>query len=547
VDTKGEICCPAKLSYDSRSSTTITFNRPKSERHTFHATAKIRVGNTGCEQMRLSSPRVTSPSGSVSLSVKNYPSYVSGYGSGYIEIDISAPYDASERTYTGSVSIDADNAGSGSAEVHVTVKHGMKLGVTPTGIDFGDVEILKDASRTVTLKEELGYKSVRNIVISKKSGPEWISVQPSNIYGIPAGDSDSVIFILKFRGDAILGKKYDWVYETTSDTDKVTISLSSRAMHINNSKVLSELNGMRNTKLYRKYPQKTENLVSNCEKMKSTAKGETLTSEDWGHVELVLVQSLTLLKSLDTATEHLDKNDHDTAFQKIVVASTSSKSIESNSRLISHSAVKSYANKVSTSADGLVSNLLNSEVSYYTDSAQAMKASSYLEAVKAYRNVATAYGLMRNPSKEREFNLQADALLEKHDELVEKANENRVEAEKITLSMKENELTRLGGGYALLNPFNYDTVSKNYNLAIDKHAASVSSYNQAGEMRMSEDAARGLKELKGGWRVILIGFYAFMVVMIAVFAFVLVRSVKGMTAYMRDSNEERLGDVVIGG
>jgi len=64
---------------------------------------------------------------------------------------------------------------------------------------------------------------------------------------------------------------------------------------------------------------------------------------------------------------------------------------------------------------------------------------------------------------------------------------------------------------------------------------------------MSEDAGKHLKELKGEWRFILIGFYAFMVVMIAVFAFVLFRSVKGMTAYMRDSNEERLGDVVIWG
>jgi hypothetical protein len=155
---------------------------------------------------------------------------------------------------------------------------------------------------------------------------------------------------------------------------------------------------------------------------------------------------------------------------------------------------------------------------------------------------------MQNPSKEREFNQQADALLEVHDELVETASENRVEAEKITLSMKENELNRLGGSYALLNPFNYDTVSKSYNLAIDKHADSIASYNQAGEMRMSEDAARGLRELKGEWRVILIGFYAFMVIVIAVFVFCFFfRSVKGIAAYMRDQNEERLGDVVIGG
>lgn len=547
INLNGEICCPAKLSYDYRSSTTISFNRPKTEQYTYHATAKIKVSNEGCEQMHLNSPRLTSPSGGVSLSIKNYPSYLNGFSTGYIEIDISAPYDTPEGSYTVSVSIDASAAGSGSAEVWVSIKHEAKLTVTPTVVNFWDVEILKEESRTVTLKEELGYKSARNIVITKRSGPEWISVQPASIYGIPAGESDNVIFTLKFRGDAIPGKEYDWIYEVTSDSGEKTISLSGRAMPIDNSKVLSELAGMRNTKLYRKYPQKTEAIISNCEKMKATAKGTTLTSEDWGHVELVLIQSLTFLKSLNAATEHLDNNDHDNAFQKIVIASTSAKSIEGNSKGIPNPTVKSYAWEASTAAGGLASNLLNGEVSYYTERAQTMSSSNFLEAVKACRNVATAYGLMQDSSNEREFARQAELLLKKHDELVEKANENRVETEKIIQEMKENELTRIGGDFALFNPFNYDTVSKGYLLAINRYTASVTTYDQAGEIRMSGDANKHLEELKGEWRFILTGFYAFMVIIVAVFAFVMFRSVKGMIAFIQDSNEEKLGDVVMGG
>jgi hypothetical protein len=544
INLNGEICCPAKLSYDYRSSTTISFNRPKTEQYTYHATAKIKVSNEGCEQMYLNYPRLTSPSGGVSLSIKNYPSYLNGYSSGYIEIDISTPYDTPEGSYTGSVSIDAGAAGSGSAEVQVFIKHEAKLTVTPTVVDFQDVEILKEESRIITLKEELGYKSVRNILINKRSGPEWISAQPTSIYGIPAGGLDNVIFTLKFRGDAIPGKEYDWIYEVTSDAGDTTISLSGRAMPIDNSRVLNDLAGMRNTNLYKKYPQKTEAILSNCEKMKATAKGTTLTSEDWGHVELVLIQSLTFLKSLDVATEYLDNNDHDNAFQKIVIASTSSKSIESNSKGIPDLTVKSYAWEASTASGWLASNFLNGEVSYYTERAQAMSSSNFLEAVKACRNVATAYGLMQDSSNEREFAQQAELLLKKHDELVENANENRVEAEKMIQEMRENELTRIGGDVALFNPFNYDTVSKGYFMAIDRYTASVTMYNQAGEIRMSGDANKHLEELNGEWRFILIGFYAFMVIMVAVFAFILFRSVKGMIAYMQDSNEERLGDVV---
>lgn len=547
INLKGEICCPAKLSYDHRTHTTLRFNEPKSEHHTFHTMARIKVSNTGCERMQLKSPRVSSPSGGVSISLKNYPSYVDGYSSDYIDLDVSAPYDTPERTYTGSVSIDAGSAGSGTAEVQVSIQYGVDLEVTPRIIAFGDVEILKEASRTVTLKEKFGYKSAKNIKISKKSGPNWISVQPSSMYGIPASGSDSVKFVLTFEGDAILGMKYDWVYEVSSDADRDTISLSARAMHVNNEELLNELEGMRNTGLYSKYQSKTENIISSGVDMKSAAKSDkTLTTEDWGHLELVLMQSLSLLKSLNDVTEHLDKNDHDTAFEKIIVALRSSKSIGGHSKMIAGSTVSTYAKKVSTAADGLVSNMLADETSYYKDRAEEMNETNYLEAFKACRNVATVYGLTQESSKEDDFNSKADVLLELHDDEVENANKDRVEAEKIALDMKENELTRIGGGYALFNPFNYDVVAKGYGQAIETYEGTIASYNKAGEIRMSEDAAKYLAELKGEWTFMRIGFYVFMLILIAILVFVLFRSVKGMLAYITDSNEERLGNVVIG-
>jgi hypothetical protein len=497
--------------------------------------------------MQLKSPRVSSPSGGVSISLKNYPSYVDGYSSDYIDLDVSAPYDTPERTYTGSVSIDAGSAGSGTAEVQVSIQYGVDLEVTPRIIAFGDVEIRKEASRTVTLKEKFGYKSAKNIKISKKSGPNWISVQPSSMYGIPASGSDSVKFVLTFEGDAILGMKYDWVYEVSSDADRDTISLSARAMHVNNEELLNELEGMRNTGLYSKYQSKTENIISSGVDMKSAAKSDkTLTTEDWGHLELVLMQSLSLLKSLNDVTEHLDKNDHDTAFEKIIVALRSSKSIGGHSKMIAGSTVSTYAKKVSTAADGLVSNMLADETSYYKDRAEEMNETNYLEAFKACRNVATVYGLTQESSKEDDFNSKADVLLELHDDEVENANKDRVEAEKIALDMKENELTRIGGGYALFNPFNYDVVAKGYGQAIETYEGTIASYNKAGEIRMSEDAAKYLAELKGEWTFMRIGFYVFMLILIAILVFVLFRSVKGMLAYITDSNEERLGNVVIG-
>jgi hypothetical protein len=135
---------------------------------------------------------------------------------------------------------------------------------------------------------------------------------------------------------------------------------------------------------------------------------------------------------------------------------------------------------------------------------------------------------------------------ELHDDEVENANKDRVEAEKIALDMKENELTRIGGGYALFNPFNYDVVAKGYGQAIETYEGTIASYNKAGEIRMSEDAAKYLAELKGEWTFMRIGFYVFMLILIAILVFVLFRSVKGMLAYITDSNEERLGNVVIG-
>jgi hypothetical protein len=542
----GDICCPALLSSESYKYEKITFNTPKSEYPTFERTIKIRVSNTACEQMSLSKPTVESPSGGVTFSVTNYPTYLNGGGQDYVDVNIAAPYSTAEGSYSGFVNMDAGSAGSSTASISVDIAHGVEFAVSPTTITFGKVEIMSQASKSVKLQEKLGYKSVKNVAISKSSGPEWMTLQPASIYGIPAGESDTIAFNLYFRGEAELGTQYDWSYNISSDAGGATVSLSATAIPINVSKTSSEIDGMTSSGLYKNYAI-TEQIISNSKNMLSAALSgsDSLTAEGWGYVALVASQSLTLLKSLDNATSYIQKNDYDNASSKIVVAAASSKSIYANSKKIGGSTTKSYANKVSSAADSLSNEMLTKEIAYYEDRARTMKETNYLEAIKAYQNAATAYGLMLNPTKEAEYNTEASSLLLKHDKLIEKANGDRVDAEKVIISVENSKLSKVGGGYALFNPFNFDTVSKSYKQTIDKYNGSIASYVQAGELRMSELASTRLDEIKGEWRAISEGFYIYMEILATIFIVILFRSVKGMAAYMRDSAEERLGDVVI--
>lgn len=573
INLKGEICCPAKLSHDHRSSTTIKFNRPKSERHTYHATAKIRVSNTGCERMHLNPPRVTSPSGGVSLSVKNYPTYVSGYDYDYVEIAISAPYDAPEGTYYGRLYIDAGEAGQGYVDITIEIIWPVDFTISssspyftpsPLSIDFGSLELkergYEKKSADIILTEFYGYKSVRNLRFSE-SGEygEWLK-EEVDFFEIPPGKSRT--FTLKIEpGLEAVPKSYSWKYAISArEIGAKRIDIIAKIVPMNIPEMIEYLNSFRESILYRNYPS-SEVIISNGVEMLEVVEESEIGAEDWKKIPILMKGTLSLLSSLNDGIMSSEEENYGKAVENLLSASVSTSTIGSNSELNNWD-ISGYAKDISTGADRTTEEVLINEarmlelrgwnIKKAVEHAMAMDSISrlkeeenVLESAFSYQYAATIYGLLKDKEKRIECNYEESRMMDKHEELVSDATHFRIEADKNIMNSRENDLIRIWNTYLLLNPYKYDTFFDSYGLAEKYLEDALKNYKVAGESLMSEDTEKKLKEVKTEWSYIRSLFFIACILYGAVFFYTINRVIMGTVAYMRDMYEREEGDIIV--
>ena len=541
ISLRTDLKLPPKLSLDSSAYEKIIFDRPKSRKPTFYRDAELGVENKGYYSMSIERVSI-SGFGDLNVRVKSKPSSVGGYGCNNIILSVEAPYDTEERSYTGNVHVDCGEAGSDDTSVTIKIEHKVSLYVSPTTMGFSGVEILtEEKEMKVTLSETLGYKSVRDVTISKISGPAWISVSPTSFYGIPPEESDTTTFILLFRGEAIVGKVSNWEYlvETANaGTHKITIS--AEALPPDLSVIYNDLSSINQKDIYKR--SEAKETVSESITVLDISKAKELSGEDWGHVISVATQTATALKSMNEFTEAKGE-EKEKLFPKLVVATTLSQLVKGSAMSISDLEIRSHATKGSSALEGLTKEVLTEAASYFEDVGRDSEASNCLEAVKAYSSAAKAYELLGDSQKAGEYGEKTSKFSDMHDNLVTTANDDRVQAE-MKIPHIRSKLSEIAGSTVLLNPFAYEKVSTGYDFAKSKYTESIKRYEVAGEKRMAEDSEKRRTELKEEWEFLWTAFCIYMIILTFLFSFIVFRLTKGTADFLRDSAEERLGDVV---
>lgn len=539
IKLDAELLLPPKLSVSRGASHTITFDKKKSKKPTFSKSLHIPVKNQGYYSMSINRVSLSGFGTKPQVTV-DYPSSVGGYSTENIVLSVEAPYDTREGTYSGKVNIDAGSAGSADVSASIEIKYGVRLEVSPTSKDLKRVEIYTEEKDVkVNLKETLGYKSINNVLIKKVSGPEWISVSPTGIPGIPPEGSDTVTFTLKFRGEAEVGKEYNWIYSVdTENAGSKTITLKAKA-DIDRSKVISELNALKSSTVAQRYPA-ARTAISESLSMIDVPEEKVLIAEDWGFVMSTATQTATVLNLLN---KYLDDKEKSMAFSNLRSGATLAKFVSSNANSISDGEVRSHTKESADALDNLVSNILSEAASYFEKRGQNYETTNYLEAAKAYKCTATAYELLGGDTKGETYKHSFEEMVKQHDDLVIGANENRVNAER-ELMLLEPKLSGVGSLHVILNPFVYDDVSSGYDYALSMYSSIIEKYGHAGEVRMEGEAESRFDEVKEQWALISTLFYAYMVFLGVIFAFVVFRLSKGVVDYSRDSSEIMLGKVV---
>jgi hypothetical protein len=563
ITIEAYILMPPKLGTLYDEELAIKFDKPKGTVSKYERDIDVRVRNDGDETLSFTSKFTESPSG-ITIRIVNPSGSVSGKSSETIRLHVVAPFDAREGTYRAKLDINAGDAGRGSVDITIVIIWPVDFIGSPTSIDFGSIELkergYEEKRENITLTEFYLYKPVRNLRISK-SGEygNWLR-EEWDFAEIPPGESRTITLKIEPGLEAV-PKDYLWMYAlSASEIGAKRMEVRAKIVPLNITKMIEDFQSFRETPLYRNYPS-SESIISDGIGILEIIAGSEVSAEDWQKIPVLMKGTLSLLSSLNDGIVSSEAENYGKTVESLSAASVSTSTIESNSNLNNRD-ISGYATDMSASADQTTREVLMDaakllelrgwnikkavEHALAVNEISGLKAEeNVLESAISYQYAAILYGLLEDKEKRLENVYEESVLMDKHDELVSDATDLRIKAENTRSTSKENDLSRIGGIYLLLNPYNYDTFSTSYKTAESYLEDATKKYKVAGELLLYDQTKEDLNNLKGERRFILSLFIIMCIFYGVIFIDAIARIVGGTTAYFRDMYEREVGDMLI--
>lgn len=460
--------------------------------------------------------------------------------------------------------VDAGVAGHGTVDITIVIKWPVDFFISPTSIDFGSIELKERGYETkrvnITITETYLYKPVRNLRFSK-TGEYWNWLKEEMDFAeIPPGESRTVTIKIEPGLEAV-PKDYVWTYNIGAyEIVAKRMEVKAKIVPLNITKMMEGFQSFRGTPLHSNYPS-SELIIANGIEMLEVVERSEIGADDWKKIPVLMTGTLSLLSSLNDGIVFAEAENYGKAVESLSAASVSTTTIASNSNL-NNGDISGYAKDISADADDTTKVVLMDEAKLLElrgwtikkavehalaidDIGSLKEEENVLEAALPYQYAAMLYGLLNDKEKRLGNVYEGSVLMDKHDELVSDATDLRIKAENSIANSKENDLSRIGDMYLLLNPYHYDTFVTSYRTAETYLEDASQKYKVAGELLMANNTKEDLSNLKGERRFILSLFFIACILYGILFIYVITRIVRGTMAYMRDMYEREVGDLLV--
>jgi hypothetical protein len=576
IDVEVYMLMPAKLGKLDDKELEIKFDAPRGTKPEYEKSIYVRVTNEGDEKMEFSS-KIIEPREIDMDIITVYAGLVEvdGKADEDVKIQITAPYYASEGTHHGRLQIEAGAAGRETADIAIKILWPVGFNISSDSdyfwpaepaIDFGPLELKEQGyekrEMNLTITENYLYKPVRNLRLFPKGeyGRLWIRDE-KNFSIIPPGESRNITVKIEPGLEAV-PKDYTWDCDlSASEVEAKKIEVRAKIVPMNISMIIGEFRSFRNSPLYTCYPVSTEAIISNGMELLELVEGSEIKEVDWKRIPIVTKGALALLSSLNNAIVFTDEKTYGKAVENLLIASVSLSSIDSNSDMYNRE-LSNYAHAISAGADMTMEAVLKEEAKLLElrgwdiknavvhaeakgDIRGLTAEENVLEAALSYQHAAMVYGLLSDKEKRLECAYESAMLMDKHDDLVSVANNLRLDAEHEIFEGNDKDLVRIGDLHLLLNPYDYDTASANYELAQRNLDDASKKYVFAGELFMANNTKEELYGLKGEWNNILWLFILVCLLYVAVMGYTIGRIFIGTMAYTKDMHNREVGDIVV--
>lgn len=539
---------PAKLGSISSSSFRILFDTPKGSVNSFSDSYDITLNNIGDSILYVDGISFYDPSNGIKFSTPYYPKSISPRSSGTASILATAPSSASEGTFNGKIIITTSRetrtggeccTETRDASIGVTVEYGINMEVSRSSISFGDTELLNPKEESIEITETLGYKSLKNIKITKISGAaSWLSVSPNSLSNIYPFGSDRIFVKLLYEGDAKLYQKDEWTYTITSNAGPKNLKITATNVPPDVKPLLEKLSNIKyNNDYSREISEKTYKSLKYAD---DNARVNTNSYKKDELISLIAIANsvVNLLDSYAMAEVLINKGDYNNAYESLIKGVVSAKIINTYSEKISNNNIKNDINVVNEKSGNLMNSLLEKETNYY----ESKKDSDLLESMIANERLSELWGILGNEEKRVNSDKLAKEKFVKHNNYVDSAKNSTLEAENQLREVQDTYLSKWGGLHILSNPFYYSKVSHEFNSIESKYKGAIQSYDIAGEKEMVKKTNEGMDRIKSDSNKIFSIFYVLTGFYSILFIGMLSRTTKGIMAYVRDTSETRMGD-----
>lgn len=217
-DVAADVIYPPYFGTVSVDNTYLPFDRPRSDVEEFEHTVSVSVPNDGDLPMTTLDATATIDGPGVDADVTSTPTEIDGRSDGTVLVTVVADPETTEGDRPLTVTLEDDEAGTETVSADVEIDQFPELTVSPQALDFGEVPISTERSRSIEFSEDLEYRDIESLSVTLEEGPDegWLDVR-NRPGSVDAGGSERMDLAVEFDANAELFRTYEWEFRIDGD------------------------------------------------------------------------------------------------------------------------------------------------------------------------------------------------------------------------------------------------------------------------------------------------------------------------------------------
>ncbi|MFD1645836.1 hypothetical protein [Haloarchaeobius litoreus] len=540
---------PARFGEPTGSGASYTFDEPRGESE-FTREVTTTIQNTGDLPLAIEDVSVDSPSFDdqyVSAELTRASDTVPGQDSREYVLDVTLDSEVPAGEHTLNVRFTSGNASAGTqtVEVPLTVEHETELGVDTENVEFGQLEITRTDTRTVTVSEALGYNAIEDLQLERLDGPDegWLTVQRDVPEQLAAGSESQTVFSLQFDTDAEVLTPYEWTYRVNGDdVEPRTITVTAEPGIIEGEATHDRLQAYEDDPELGASAGSMDELLTRLEE--KIEDGDLDSGQDISRGFTAAQTFVEFLNATDRVQAVRESEGNEAAQEELVRAASTYNTVALYVSELEDPELRELGQRALEEGNTVLNDEIETQRTYYEDRL-ASEETALLEEAMIQRSLARIAVLEGEDERASQLQADADAAFEAYSTNVSQGQSNLQAARSARENLSGSMLTSVGGTPLLLNPANLGPFDAQRAHIAERYDESISHFEAAGEQETAdsirEERNRQLSALSTARTAM------FAVTGGYVFAFValLVHLARGTLAYVSDANEAVNGEFLV--